>query len=194
MRATLDAVPSSRSARRTLIADAALDVLAHTGARGLTHHAVDGRAGLAKGSTSYYCRTRVDLLALTLDRIVELDLADVAACRQRVEAGDDVALVLGELVEHWLKEPARTRTAARLELFLLASREDDLLEKLTSEREAFVALGQTINDAADRPVSPELLGAILMLVDGMLLTHIRLRLPAPAAADVRTTLREMLAA
>ena len=50
--------------RKTLIADAAIDLLGEVGARGLTHRAVDTQAGLPAGSTSFYCRSRLDLLTL----------------------------------------------------------------------------------------------------------------------------------
>ena len=52
--------------RKTLIADAAIALLGSAGARGLTHRAVDAQAGLPAGSTSFYCRSRLDLLRLTL--------------------------------------------------------------------------------------------------------------------------------
>ncbi|GAA1480704.1 TetR/AcrR family transcriptional regulator [Gordonia sinesedis] len=55
--------------RRQLIADRAIAVLADGGPRALTHHAVDRRAGLATGSTSYYFRTRAALIGAAIDRI-----------------------------------------------------------------------------------------------------------------------------
>ena len=59
--------------RKTLIADAAMAILGTQGARALTHRAVDAQAGLPAGSTSFYCRTRLELLKLTLARHVALD-------------------------------------------------------------------------------------------------------------------------
>lgn len=57
------------SNRRTLLADAALDVLADEGMRGLTHRAVDRRAAMPPGTTSAYFRTRAALLTgLVADR------------------------------------------------------------------------------------------------------------------------------
>src|SRR5699024_1940010 len=58
--------------RRTLIADSAIEVIAREGVRALTHRSVDAEAGLASGSTSYYCRTRAQLIALTVERLVAL--------------------------------------------------------------------------------------------------------------------------
>lgn len=57
--------------RRPLITDHAIAVLAKEGARALSHQAVDRAAGLATGSTSYYFRTRRDLVVATIGRIRE---------------------------------------------------------------------------------------------------------------------------
>ncbi|CAM5696803.1 Mycothiol-dependent maleylpyruvate isomerase metal-binding domain-containing protein OS=Streptomyces violarus OX=67380 GN=FHS41_000525 PE=4 SV=1 [Streptomyces violarus] len=48
--------------RRTVLADAAIGVLAEAGIRGLTHRAVDRAADLPAGTTSAYYRTRQALL------------------------------------------------------------------------------------------------------------------------------------
>ncbi|WP_326664667.1 TetR/AcrR family transcriptional regulator [Streptomyces sp. NBC_00385] len=66
--ATRTAAGSSRAA---LIADAALALLTERGMRGLTHRAVDERAGLPQGSTSNYARTRQSLLEATVRRLAE---------------------------------------------------------------------------------------------------------------------------
>ncbi|MFD5214825.1 TetR/AcrR family transcriptional regulator [Microbacterium sp. NPDC058345] len=54
-----------------MITDHAIAVLAAGGARALSHQAVDRAAGLATGSTSYYFRSRRDLVAATIRRIRE---------------------------------------------------------------------------------------------------------------------------
>ena len=46
------------SPRRRLLVDAAIEVVAAHGLRGLTHRAVDREAGLPEGSCSAYLRTR----------------------------------------------------------------------------------------------------------------------------------------
>jgi len=64
--------------RRTQLADAAIALVAESGMRGLTHRAVDARAGLPPGTTSAYLRTRQALIEAVVARIAELDLADMA--------------------------------------------------------------------------------------------------------------------
>jgi DNA-binding transcriptional regulator YbjK len=65
------------SDRRTLLADAALGVLADEGMRGLTHRAVDRRAAMPPGTTSAYFRTRAALLTGLVTRLVQLDQAEL---------------------------------------------------------------------------------------------------------------------
>ncbi|MFJ9682199.1 TetR/AcrR family transcriptional regulator [Streptomyces sp. NPDC101194] len=59
------------TSRADLITDAALALLAERGMRGLTHRAVDERAGLPQGSTSNFARTRQSLLEATVRRLAE---------------------------------------------------------------------------------------------------------------------------
>ncbi|MFE2478015.1 TetR family transcriptional regulator C-terminal domain-containing protein [Streptomyces sp. NPDC059389] len=65
------------SDRRTLLADAALDVLADEGMRGLTHRAVDRSAAMPPGTTSAYFRTRASLLTALVTRLVQIDQAEL---------------------------------------------------------------------------------------------------------------------
>jgi AcrR family transcriptional regulator len=69
-------MPNDRFAALT---DAAIDVLAELGMRGLTHRAVDARSGLPQGTTSAYFRTRKALIEAVVRRLADLDRADLAA-------------------------------------------------------------------------------------------------------------------
>lgn len=57
--------------RRNALADAGLGILAEQGARGLTHRAIDGRAGVPMGTASNYFRNRDALIAGMVERIGE---------------------------------------------------------------------------------------------------------------------------
>ncbi|BDH55603.1 TetR/AcrR family transcriptional regulator [Tsukamurella sp. PLM1] len=57
--------------RRTVICEAVLDLAAQGGNRAVTHGAVDKLLGMPKGSTSYYYRTRADLLTGAIGRLRE---------------------------------------------------------------------------------------------------------------------------
>ncbi|MEV4759559.1 TetR/AcrR family transcriptional regulator [Micromonospora sp. NPDC049559] len=65
------------SERVAVLADAAIDLIADLGMRGLTHRAVDARAGLPQGTTSAYLRTRKALIEAVVHRLAELDQQDL---------------------------------------------------------------------------------------------------------------------
>jgi len=129
--------------RRADIADAAIRTLARDGMRGLTHRAVDRAAGLPEGSASYYFRTRQALLRATVERLAELDSADMlngtgvpARPGQGLDAFADAAAAI---IESWLTT-GRERQLARYELALEANRRPEL-------RQALAASGATIRAA-----------------------------------------------
>ncbi|MDQ8044785.1 MAG: hypothetical protein AAGC46_08865 [Solirubrobacteraceae bacterium] len=171
-----------------LIADAALQVIGEQGIRGLTHLAVDARAELPKGSTSYYCRKRVDLLRLALTRLYVLDRADLDALAERLEAArpaqDEIPRRVAELIVGWLTEPHRTRTIARFELYLACSHEPELHELLGEQFGAIGGLAGRVAEATTPVGRPEQVAASLMLAEGLMLTVVRQGLPTPSHEDV----------
>ncbi|MFI0220038.1 TetR/AcrR family transcriptional regulator [Streptomyces lydicus] len=118
--------------RRAALVDAAIEVLARDGARGLTFRAVDEAAGVPKGTASNYFATRDDLLAQVTGQI-----------HQRIAPDpDEVAAVMAappsrELVVHlmgWINRRVtadRTGYLAMLELRLEATRRPELRTELT---------------------------------------------------------------
>jgi len=135
----------SDTPRKQRAVDAAIEVIAADGLRGLTHRAVDSRAGLPPGSTSSCFRSRRALLAGVLDRLVELDearLATVHAVDWGIETEaqvDAVVDMLTDLLLYWLG-PARERTYARLELYLDAPRHPELAAALAEANRRFLTL------------------------------------------------------
>ncbi|MFB9925290.1 TetR/AcrR family transcriptional regulator [Amycolatopsis halotolerans] len=108
--------------RIAVIGDAAVEVIAAEGMRGLTHRAVDRAAGLPAGSTSYYARTRAALLELAADRMVALDQAEVAPPE------GELAEFLGTMVYRSITV-GRTRMLARYEFALESVRRPELRAK-----------------------------------------------------------------
>ncbi|APU22902.1 transcriptional regulator, TetR family [Actinoalloteichus sp. GBA129-24] len=129
--------------RRQRAADAAIEVIAADGLRGLTHRAVDAKAGLPVGSTSSCFRTRLALLSGVLDRLVELDEAwaeQIPTTGWSVATAEDQARIVDvytDLLAHWLG-PARSRTLARMELYLDAMRRSELSTELEAASRRFV--------------------------------------------------------
>ena len=71
--------PSIRGGRRAELLEAAVDVVAESGLRGLTHRAVDARAGLPEGTCSAYLRTRLALLVALTEHVGGMLARDVDA-------------------------------------------------------------------------------------------------------------------
>lgn len=165
--------------RRTRIADAALEVLAQHGARGLTHRAVDAEVGLPSGSTSYYYPTRAALLLAAAERLVELDARDVDALPG--DLGGVAALVLD-----WSSPRKRSRSLARLELLLTAAR-DPAFRFMKGARKLF--LERVV--AADPQRGKVAATALVSLVDGLLLHN--LVVGTASRAEVKRVLESMRA-
>lgn len=72
-------ISRERPSRRTAISDAALELAARGGNHAVTHTGIDMHLGLAKGSTSYYFRTRHALVSAAIARLTERSRADFAA-------------------------------------------------------------------------------------------------------------------
>jgi DNA-binding transcriptional regulator YbjK len=138
--------------RRRDLCDAAIELLAADGARGLTHLRVDRHAGFADGTTSFYYQTRSALLRGAMDRVIELDVADFTAALNSTAAGERDSL-LSRLAEQAMRtavEPERSRARARFELMMIASREPQLSSSLDELMDRFVA----ISEAAVAQVQP----------------------------------------
>ncbi|MFI9505906.1 TetR/AcrR family transcriptional regulator [Nocardia sp. NPDC052566] len=71
----------STTDRRTLIVDAAIDLIAAHGLRALTHRALDTALALPAGSASYYFRTKRGLVEGIVDRITKRSRAEFLAAQ-----------------------------------------------------------------------------------------------------------------
>lgn len=183
--------------RKTRIADAAIALLGHAGAKGLTHRAVDAEAGLPVGSTSFYCRTRHDLLTLALTRHAALDLAELQDDAQRMRQAnwgvDDFIDLLIYRLADWLSPGKRARLVARFELFLVASHEPALADIVTQQRQRFLAATELALTTAGVGNAACLAPMLLALVDGVLLDQICAKGPALSEAQQRAMFKAVLA-
>jgi DNA-binding transcriptional regulator YbjK len=127
------------------LCDAAIQLLADEGAKGLSHPKVDRYADVPNGSSSFYFRTRSALLQATAQRLAELDLADLMSVAGRAVGDDNNVSVggaspLATMVMLSGQEPRLTRTKARFELLLQANRDPDLAEIFRHNSELFTEL------------------------------------------------------
>ena len=166
--------------RRRELCDAAIELLAEGGARGLTHLRVDRRAGFADGTTSFYFQTRSALLRATTDRVVQLDVEDfTSAMTAARESGDHRAeTLLSRLAEQAMRtavEPERARARARFELFMIAAHDPELglvfqklMDQLVEISEEAVAQVQPIGTPPDRELIKEQAFAVVTFLAGFL--------------------------
>src|SRR6188474_1968991 len=118
--------------------DAALALVGEQGIRALTHARVDERAGLPKGSTSNWFRTRDALLTGVAVWLAESERADFAAAK--IPPVDTPAQLVDALSEMIWIETGRfaARTRARYALFLEGARDPALLAPLVEQRRVYV--------------------------------------------------------
>lgn len=182
--------------RKISIADAAIELLGTQGARALTHRGVDAMAGLPVGSTSFYCRTKAELLSLTLMRHAALDMADMQADAARLNGVELTLPGFVDLVVHrvsdWSLPMHRTRLKARFELFLLASRDAQLAAVMDAQREGFLRFvemqlrGLQVSAPKDKAL------ALALMADGLLLAHARSEAPVMTANQQRALFHGLL--
>ncbi len=151
-------MPRSNPERRRALTDAAIDLLADEGVHGLTHRAVERRAGVPAGTASNYFPRREDLLVAAAERAV----AEHEEQMRRIDDELDTSAAADPLTE------------------LVAA---SLLDAVTTSRRRYRALFELQAEAARRPA---LASALAVLADqAQRFTageHARLGLDLPAEA------------
>ncbi|MER6302592.1 TetR family transcriptional regulator [Kitasatospora sp. NPDC001539] len=169
-------------ARRTALADAAIEVLAREGARGLTFRAVDVQAGVPNGTASNYFANRDQLLHQTARHIHQRLTPDPAILAELLRAPRDRKLVAA-LMHDLIRRIAADRAGylAMLELRLEATRRPELRAQLTGtvreELEANIAyhLGEGL------PGDRRTVVVLYLAMTGLIVEH--LTLPEVLGAD-----------
>jgi DNA-binding transcriptional regulator YbjK len=159
------------SPRRRQLLDAALHVIADEGLKGLTHRAVDRRAGLAEGSCSAYWRTRSALQAALTEYVAGALLTDVDGLAEQMRdcgPGEEVGMESAlELFLRWLDQ--RELLVARLELTMAASRDAELAQLLSDHRSRLVAIVEEMMTASGKEHGAARAEALVASYDGILL-------------------------
>jgi DNA-binding transcriptional regulator YbjK len=132
--------------RRRDLCDAAIQLLADDGAKGLSHLKVDRKADVPDGTTSFYFRTRSALLRAVAERLAELDLESLQAIADSADEGGDNPSPsrLSQVVIQAGTEPQLSHTKARYELTAQASRDPDLAAILQQATDGFTKLHREI--------------------------------------------------
>jgi DNA-binding transcriptional regulator YbjK len=178
--------------RRDALCDVAIEVIARTGLRGLTHRAVDRAAGVPEGSTSYYFRTRLALLTAVTERLLAVDLAD-APSTPPSDPGDVAAMVdrATQTVVHWTGA-GRERMLARYEISLESVRHPALRARLlevgavlrSQSAQAFAQLGVADAQRVGRD--------FVALLDGLIYDQLAGAGGPRTPAELRATIHQLL--
>jgi DNA-binding transcriptional regulator YbjK len=168
--------------RRRILCDAAIQLLADEGAKGLTHRKVEQKAGLPDGTTSSYFPTRSALLRATAERVAELDAAEFEAVMQRCAPAETTTTattlsVLAELVIRSATGPGLDRSRARYELAFHAHRDEVLQAAIENAIAGFVALSeQAVTQLQPGPVDHALVEkqarAITTFINGVIVRQV----------------------
>lgn len=142
--------------RRDRLRDAAIEVLAGLGGRGLTHRAVDTGAEVPSGTTKNYFPTRDALLRAVAERCLEQYRAVAAQATAGPAPADREELVTlyRGLLEN-IAGPGRPRLLAYLELQAEAARRPWLADLLDPIAAADFTGFEQAQRAAGLPVTPE---------------------------------------
>jgi DNA-binding transcriptional regulator YbjK len=128
------------------LCDAAIQLLADDGAKGLSHLKVDRKAGVPDGTTSFYFRTRSALLRAVAERLAESDLASLQSVADSADGrvDDPSPSRLSQVVIQAGSEPQFSRTKARYELTMQATRDPALAAILQQATDGFTKLHREI--------------------------------------------------
>jgi DNA-binding transcriptional regulator YbjK len=169
-------------ARRTALLDAAIEVLARDGARGLTFRAVDAQAAVPTGTASNYFANRDDLIHQVSRQIHQRTAPDPTEVRERMKAPRSRELVT-ELMAWVNRRVTRERTSylALLELRLEATRRPELRASLTQTIRETLEADIRFHLESGLPGDRTAVMLLYLAMTGLLLE--RLTLPDVVAAD-----------
>ncbi|MGW4026072.1 TetR/AcrR family transcriptional regulator [Streptomyces sp. NPDC005009] len=173
--------------RRAALVDAAIEVLAREGARGLTFRAVDTEAAVPVGTASNYFSSRDDLLTQAGARVYERLQPDEELIARRRAAGRDQE-VYAELMRELVGRVAAFRTGylALLELRLEATRRPGLREVLTERVRADVEADVRYHEGAGLPGDTMAVKLLYLALNWLIVEQ--LTLPDVFAPDERERL------
>ncbi|GAA3830221.1 MULTISPECIES: TetR/AcrR family transcriptional regulator [Amycolatopsis] len=161
--------------RRAALLDAAIEVLAAEGARGLTFRAVDKEAAVPAGTASNYFANRDDLLYQIAQRFYERMEPDAATIERQRTAPRDRATytqLMRELVARISAFPSGY--LALLELRLEATRRPELRKLLTERVRADVDANVTYHEQSGLPGDATAVRLLILTLSWMIVEQLTL--------------------
>ncbi|MYS10899.1 TetR/AcrR family transcriptional regulator [Streptomyces sp. adm13(2018)] len=158
--------------RRTALLDAAIQVLADEGARGLTFRAVDARAGVPTGTSSNYFRDRDQVLSQVADRIFERLTPEPGVIDESLRPAPSRALVV-ELMRRMAERLAAERTCylGLFELRLEAVRRPELRTQLTKVLRTDLDFNIRLHLDSGMPGDADTVRLLYFALTGLLFDH-----------------------
>ena len=166
---------------------AAVEEVGDNGIRALTHARVDARAGLPKGSTSNWFRTRAALVAGVVAHLADEERA--MAPVNEVATADELIELVCAMVER-ASGPDAARTRVRLALSLEAAYSPDLRTPLQEQRGAFVVWAGDLLAQIGASQPEEAARTLLACANGLLF-H---RLTVEPGAEIRPVIKRCVRA
>ncbi|MFB7593785.1 TetR/AcrR family transcriptional regulator [Streptomyces sp. NPDC056160] len=161
--------------RRAALVDAAIEVLAREGARGLTFRAVDGEAAVPVGTASNYFTNRDDLFTQVGARVYERLQPDESTLSRQRTAGRDretYTQLMRELVDRIAS--FRTGYLALLELRLEATRRPGLRKILTERVRADVDANVAYHEASGLPGDATAVKLLILTLNWLIVEELTL--------------------
>lgn len=175
---------AKNEARRNALADAGIAVLATEGSRGLTHRAIDERAGVPIGTASNYFRTRETLIAGLFERI-GARLAPTPEDLERRAAQEPSRELFAEYLRDIVRRLSTERevTLALFELRLESARRPDLADTVSSWLRTGFAADVAFNEAAGLPGGAREIALFHYAIDGLLLDRLTSSIDPETSTD-----------
>ncbi|MFF4623207.1 TetR/AcrR family transcriptional regulator [Nonomuraea jabiensis] len=151
--------------RRDRLCDAAIEVLAGEGGRGLTHRAVDRAAELPEGTAKNYFPTRDSLLRAVAERCVERYWSELR--QAEIDTVDQLLALLRLMVERAMTVN-RSRVLAYIELHAEAARNPRVQQALARLSRADLDLHLSVQQAAGLPATRESAAIVTLTVNSAL--------------------------
>lgn len=133
--------------RRAELLDAAIRLIGTHGMDGVTHRAVAAAAGAPAASTSYYFRSKDELIHEALQLIAARDLTELARRREGLGAEIDSIDATTEALASWIEAQVRpegmARVLAQYQLQLEAARREEARDILMAWKSGLDELAQT---------------------------------------------------
>ncbi|MEV7628484.1 TetR/AcrR family transcriptional regulator [Actinoplanes sp. NPDC089786] len=159
--------------RREAIGDAAIAIVAKDGLRALTHRAVDRELALPAGSTSYYARTRRQLIEAMVHRLANRTVTDLRPPAEPARTVPEAAQRLAAGLATLARRPADHR--ARYALLVELTGDEELHALLTTRspiRAGALATAEATLDAIGVPEPEAHAPALIALIDGLLFDRV----------------------